>query len=190
MLAVLGVAGLALAIDKLSGDEGGLGPASATAAERAQSVPPSKSATGHARSGSPVSDKLATWDQEHAAGAPEDAFALQAWMVPAAGKSAAAPDTAPAVKGFRVTSVLTRYGARLRREGDAADSPGRLLRLGEHVTWSEASGVGVTLVSVGGEGVVVEIDGVKTELRLAGAGNARVEVAPRARPETTGPIAR
>lgn len=183
MLAVLGVAGLALAIDKLSGDT--IGPASASAAEQAPSAPTSRPKSEGASRLASVSDKLASWEQANARVAPEDAFAPQAWMAPAPGTIAPTREAPPSVNGFRVTSVLTSYGARLRREGDPADSPGRLLRIGESVSWSKASPVRVTLVSVGGEGVVVEVEGARSALRLAQGGGGHVEVAPRARPETT-----
>ncbi len=192
MLAVLGVAGLALAIDKLSGSGGAMGPASASAAEPALTTSAAKGRSESA--GAPrrpsISDRLSSWEQAHAGAAPEDAFAPQAWMAPRPSSAPVQPEAAPAVQGFRVTSVLTKYGARLRRDGDAAGSQGRLLRIGEQVTWSESSPVRVALVEVTSEGVVVEIDGARTELRLAEPSGGHAGVAARARPETTVPGAR
>lgn len=192
MLAVLGVAGLALAIDKLSGSGGAMGPASASAAEPtliASTTKARSESAGAARRPS-ISDRLSSWEQAHAGDAPEDAFAPQAWMAPHAGIAPAQGEPAPTVQGFRVSSVLTKYGARLRREGDAAGSQGRLLRIGEQVTWSESLPVRVALVEVTSEGVVVEIDGARTELRLAEASGGHAGVAARPRPETTASGAR
>lgn len=194
LIAVVGAAGLALAVDKFVLSDGLTGPAAASAGVMPTVAPAASTAAAPSAGASfrsPAS-KLTVYHKNSAenlvstSASSGDAMAYPAWAVVTTKDGSGTKAAASSDKNVFVLSGVVRDAVRLRREGDTKGlERGRVLRVGETVAWGAETGVSVRLVSISPEktSAVIEVDGERRELScfsgdLAQGNKVRVEKAP------------
>lgn len=180
LFAVVGAAGLALAVDKFLLGGGVTSPSAASAsivdrpgqssdgvtvkaAQREKEARPSPAGT--------LAKYRKSKDDALGARKPQDAMAYPGWAMSGEESNSAAAAKASESSLSNVFSIsgIANNSVRLKRHGDKEDMKhGRLLRIGEQIAWSPDVAVAVKLVSIApdNKSAIIDVDGERRELPL------------------------